>query len=661
TLAAIFSIILFSTNMANAQNIGISADGSTPNANAMLDIKSGTKGLLIPRTSTTSRLAIPNTKGLLVYDSTLASFWYNDGTAWQQISNGAALNGTPNYLPKFTGINTVGNSQIVDDGNYVGIGTTNPTAGLTIIKNGGIIAKGDTLSANSYSLTETGPGAKFIWHPKKAALRAGFIETGYGQLWDDKNIGNWSVALGYNPLALGVGSFSAGFQNAAGSDYSVAMGYNCSAQNTAGIAIGSNSNALGAASMAAGNFAATYGASSAALGDHTTADGDYSFAMGYKSFAKGIASVAIGYNNNSGGNYAVSLGYGTIASADYSLATGFQTQATGYYSSAFNTSIASGNSAFACGSSTSSGESSFAGGLNSVASGQASATFGQSNNAVGNYSFTSGYNCSANSSYSMAFGYNNTANGLGAIALGASVTAGGNNSLVFGSNSNTTGQSSYILGTNLFDGGHKGNAMFGDTDPWGAGSVGSGSDDQMICRFNNGYYFITGGNTNRTGMVANHGDNSWSQISDSTKKEKLIPVNGEDLLKKISNFKLTTWNYKGQDSKIFRHYGPMAQDFHAAFGHDALGTIGNDTLINQADFLGVSFTAIQALEKRTEKIEAQQTRLDNLQKENETLIATNEKLQQQLQILLNTVAALNKKVEAITAVRNKSSETAKNN
>ena len=97
-------IIIFLPNITSAQNIGINGDGSKPNANAMLDVKASDKGILIPRTSTTSRTAIPNTKGLLVYDTTINSFYYNDGSAWHQISNGnASLNGTANYIAKFTG------------------------------------------------------------------------------------------------------------------------------------------------------------------------------------------------------------------------------------------------------------------------------------------------------------------------------------------------------------------------------------------------------------------------------------------------------------------------------------------------------------------------------------------------------------------------------
>ncbi len=44
----ISSILLLNMQM-YAQNVGINSDGSTPDASAMLDIKSTSKGLLIPR------------------------------------------------------------------------------------------------------------------------------------------------------------------------------------------------------------------------------------------------------------------------------------------------------------------------------------------------------------------------------------------------------------------------------------------------------------------------------------------------------------------------------------------------------------------------------------------------------------------------------------
>ena len=58
-----------------------------------------------------------------------------------------------------------------------------------------------------------------------------------------------------------------------------------------------------------------------------------------------------------------------------------------------------------------------------------------------------------------------------------------------------------------------------------------------------------------------------------------------------------SWNYIGHDPKEFRHYGPVAQDFFAAFGHDDIGTIGSPTTINSGDMQGILMIAVQALEK----------------------------------------------------------------
>ena len=68
----------------------------------------------------------------------------------------------------------------------------------------------------------------------------------------------------------------------------------------------------------------------------------------------------------------------------------------------------------------------------------------------------------------------------------------------------------------------------------------------------------------------------------------------------------------------------MEQEFFASFGKDELGTIGCDALINQHDFDGVNFIAIQALEKRTSE---QTTKMEQLQKENQDLKARLAKLE----------------------------------
>lgn len=53
-----------------AQNIAINNDASLPNSSAILDVKSGTKGMLIPRMNTAAIAAIVSpAKGLLVLDT----------------------------------------------------------------------------------------------------------------------------------------------------------------------------------------------------------------------------------------------------------------------------------------------------------------------------------------------------------------------------------------------------------------------------------------------------------------------------------------------------------------------------------------------------------------------------------------------------------------
>jgi hypothetical protein len=81
-------LFFFLSFIGNAQ-IGIGT--ITPNASSVLDITSTTQGLLTPRMTTTQKNAIVTpSDGLIVYDTTLKSFYYYNATAvaWIPLLNG---------------------------------------------------------------------------------------------------------------------------------------------------------------------------------------------------------------------------------------------------------------------------------------------------------------------------------------------------------------------------------------------------------------------------------------------------------------------------------------------------------------------------------------------------------------------------------------------
>jgi hypothetical protein len=74
--------------------------------------------------------------GVIYYDSSLNKFRCYQNGSWVDCigggSGGIGGSGTTNYVAKFTGSTTIGNSQIFDNGTNVGIGTTNPAYKLDI-------------------------------------------------------------------------------------------------------------------------------------------------------------------------------------------------------------------------------------------------------------------------------------------------------------------------------------------------------------------------------------------------------------------------------------------------------------------------------------------------------------------------------------------------
>ncbi len=151
-------------------------------------------------------------------------------------------------------------------------------------------------------------------------------------------------------------------------------------------------------------------------------------------------------------------------------------------------------------------------------------------------------------------------------------------------------------------------------------------------------------------------------VSDSTKKENFKPINSEEVLVKIRTFRLTSWNYKEHDPKKFRHYGPMAQDFYNAFGYDGIGRIGSDTTINTGDLAGISFVAIQALEKRTSKlkelVDKKDQTIEKQLEEINKLKADIGKLQSHLDLIKVENQTMNQEIAEIKTLLKKSSSVA---
>ncbi len=80
-----FLAFIFLHTLLPAQSVAINTDGSVASSSALLDVKSTTKGLLIPRMSKTEKNAITSpATGLLIYQNAPDSigFHYYDGSNW---------------------------------------------------------------------------------------------------------------------------------------------------------------------------------------------------------------------------------------------------------------------------------------------------------------------------------------------------------------------------------------------------------------------------------------------------------------------------------------------------------------------------------------------------------------------------------------------------
>jgi hypothetical protein len=105
----------------SGQGVAINESGAAANSSAMLDIQSTAKGVLIPRMTTSQRLAIPNpANGLLVFDTNTQDFWYFYAGTWETLVDATGSTWE-----------SAGTSTYFIGGN-VGIGDASPASALTV-------------------------------------------------------------------------------------------------------------------------------------------------------------------------------------------------------------------------------------------------------------------------------------------------------------------------------------------------------------------------------------------------------------------------------------------------------------------------------------------------------------------------------------------------
>jgi hypothetical protein len=204
-------IIVFFSLHVQAQNVGINEDGSAPNPNAILDVKSFTKGILIPRVSTSGRLAIPATKGLLVYDTTSASFWYNTGASWQNMGAAGGIFSDSARENTAAGFRALSSPGLTGYGNsaFGGIALKSNSTGFMNTALGGESMytnnQGDSNTAVGYfSLPNNTTGGRntAIGSHAMEVNNLGHGNTAIGvQSLDYNRVGNFNTAIGINALS----------------------------------------------------------------------------------------------------------------------------------------------------------------------------------------------------------------------------------------------------------------------------------------------------------------------------------------------------------------------------------------------------------------------------------------------------------------------------
>lgn len=310
--------------------------------------------------------------------------------------------------------------------------------------------------------------------------------------------------------------------------------------------------------------------------DATVSGGSGNQALGQGATIGGGSANQAGHFNTIGGglgNHA-QLGYATIGGGVYNRAIG-----TSSFIGGGAGNLVEGANAAICG------------GLDNIVADRYSFVGGGSSNQAGSKD-----GVEENAPYATVGG------GVGNIASGMAAT-------VPGGEANLAGAAfSFAAGSGaVVDHAHAGTFVYADASGL---PFYSRAENEFAVRAAGGVRFVTSIDSQgepMVGVVLAPGSGAWSSLSSREAKEDILHVDAAEVLAALRDLPISTWRYAGQDAGVV-HMGPMARDFHAAFG------LGEDErYISAVDVDGVTLAALQGL---ADIVEAQGDEIERLEQEN---------------------------------------------
>ncbi len=334
-------------------------------------------------------------------------------------------------------------------------------------------------------------------------------------------------------------------------------------------------------------------------GGNNSVKDTYSFlGGGYYNIIENGSATLMGGENNFVSGYLATMGGGyrnTNSSYAATLAGGYENLARARY-----TTIAGGERNWAFGQ-----HSAIGGGYGNVTSNYtATVPGGYRNVASGLYSFAAGQRAQALHSGSFVWAddagstHASTGDNQFCIRARGGVQLAPNTGLQFANNSR---QKINLWGTD-FGIGIQAGVQYARTGGGFAWYQGGSHADDSYNPGNGGFRLMS---LDGNGLFVN---NTFVSLSDRRAKAGFTPIDPRDVLEKVAALPITRWHYTNAPATT--HLGPVAQDFHAAFG---LGL--DDKSIATVDADGVALAAIQGLNRKlTDEVQRQDREIKGLQR-----------------------------------------------